>query len=671
MSDDSLERLKRLFDAAQLHAPEDRSAFLDAVCADDPALRQELDSLLEADDQAEAQAFLQQPVSGWPTSLLGDLGGAAEDELIGQHVGPYVVQRHLGQGGMGDVYLALREQPFKQYVALKIIRGGMNRREVLARFAVERQILASLNHPNIARLLDGGVTADGLPYFAMEYVKGRPITRYCDENKLPLRAWLRLFQQVCQAVQYAHQNLIIHRDLKPSNILVTETGTIKLLDFGIAKLLNPSMSPVAQPVTRVELRLMTPEYASPEQVRNEQLTTASDVYSLGVILYELLTGHRPYRVAGRPTQEIIEIVCEQDPPAPSVQISKAETLERSDGSEREITPEEVGAKRGTQPERLRRQVRGDLDTIVLMALRKEASRRYGSSEQLEQDIERYLTGLPIVARPNTVRYRLHKLLVRHRAAAVAAVLVVLSLVVGTSAALWQAERARTERDRARTEAQKAEQARVQAEAVTNFLTGLFEANTPQENHGDDLTARELLERGTERIEQLSDQASVQAQLLSVIGMVYQSMGQYDDAQQLLEQALFLRREEFGEQSPEVAESLNDVGFAHYLKGDYDAAQPYLQKALTLRRGFSADGHDPLEVAESLNLLAAIELRQGDYDAAESLYREALAVRRKLLGERHADVATSMNNLARLLRLKGDYDEAEGLLNEALSQWQEF
>jgi serine/threonine protein kinase len=414
MSEDRLDRLERLFKAARLHAPEERAAFLEAACADDPALRAELHALLQSDHQADASAFLQDPAPNWAADHLFEASGDADEEMRGRTGGPYVVQQRLGRGGMGDVYLAIREQPFKQYVALKIIRRGMNTRDVAARFAVERQILAALNHPNIARLFGGGMTEDGLPYLAMEYVDGRPITAYCDEERCSLPERLRLFQTVCHAVQYAHQNLVIHRDLKPTNILVTKGGTVKLLDFGIAKLLNPHLNPVDVPVTRTAWRLMTPEYASPEQVRGEALTTAAAVYALGVILYELLTGHRPYEVAGCSPQEILEIVCEQEPGRPSTKVLKATVCSSPNRTSRTVTPGAISTARSVPVERLRRQLRGDLDNIALMALRKEPGRRYGSAEQLGDDLERYLNGLPVVARPSTLRYRLRKFVVRHR-----------------------------------------------------------------------------------------------------------------------------------------------------------------------------------------------------------------------------------------------------------------
>src|SRR5690606_25896158 len=553
MTTDPLDRLERLFRAARMHPPDERAAFLDAACADDPALRAEVEALLAADADAEADGFLARPATG----LLGDAAraagdggpGEAPDPLLDRLVGPYRVLRPLGEGGMGAVYLAVREEPFLRYVALKVVRAGLHAPEVVRRFEQERQILASLDHPNIARLLDGGVTDDGLPYFAMEYGAGRPLPTYCDEHRLSCDERLRLFRAVCEAVHYAHQNLVLHRDLKPSNILVATDGadgkpTVKLLDFGIAKVLNPHLSPSAMPVTRTALRVMTPEYASPEQVRGEPLSTASDVYSLGVVLYELLTGHRPYRITTGSTEEIVRVVCEQEPERPSTKVVRDETIARGNGEET-ITAKAVGAARGAHPERLRRRLRGDLDTVVLMALRKEPQRRYASAEQLGRDLDRYRQGLPVLAHRDSRAYRLGKLVRRHKTAT-ALVLVVLASVVGFALfSSWQARRVAEERDRAQTAQAKAEQ-------VAAFLVSLFGQADPTETLGDTLTVREVLDAGARRVEaELAGQPEVQAAVLSVIAQAYRSLGRSSDAVPLLERALALRRKALGNDHPDT------------------------------------------------------------------------------------------------------------------------
>ncbi len=655
MGTQRFDRLECLFRAALLHEPADRAAFLAAACADDPELRRELEELLHADRMAESGGFLKQGISALQSQLLDEQDAASAD-MEGRRAGPYELVRRLGAGGMGEVYLARREQPFKQYVALKIIRRGMDSPEVVARFAAERQILAALNHPNIARLLDGGVTDDGLSYLAMEYVDGSPITDFCDERHLTVLERLQLFRTACDAVHYAHQNLIIHRDLKPSNILVTGAGTVKLLDFGIAKLLNPNLSPVAVPVTRTAFRVMTPEYASPEQLLGEHLSTAADVYSLGVILYELLAGCRPHRAAGRPTHVFVAAVCDQEPERPSTRLAGPTIVLDADGTETEVTPEEVSAGRGVPVERLRRQIRGDLDNITLMALRKEPGRRYRSAQQLKQDVDRFLSGMPVQARPYTVRYRARKFAARHRVGVVAAVLVLLSLVGGLSAALWQAREASRERGRA-------ELALDRSETITNFLMELFEANDPRATKGSDVTARELLERGVARADALGDQPELQAHLLDVVGRVHESLGQYDHAEALLDRALYLRRRTLGEQHPTTAASMTHLGRVLTHRGRYEEAETLLRGALAIEQ----DGSEPpdLQLAATYHQLAFLLPYMGRWTEAEQAYRRALEIRTQLLGGEHPDVAYTMVQLGAVLRSQGRYQEAEAAVRGAL------
>jgi serine/threonine-protein kinase len=368
--------VERILDLALELAPEERAALLDGACAGDPELRAEVEAILAG---ADAPVFFESPAIAFADPLLE----SEPEALDGAVVGPYRLIRELGHGGMGIVYLAERaDGQFEQRVALKLIRRGMDSDEILRRFIAERQVLARLSHAHIARLLDGGVTAEGQPWFAMEYVAGLPLDRSCEERGLDITERLALFGKVCEAVQYAHRNLVVHRDLKPSNILVTAAGDIKLLDFGIAKAL--STDPADETVTRAEQRLMTPEYAAPEQLRGELVTTATDVYALGAILYLLLTGRSAHQLAGRTPTERERVICEVEPELPSL------------------------AVRGTPRDRLRRRLAGDLDTIVLKALRKEPSRRYASVDAMIEDLDRHRTGLPVRARPDSVTYRARK-----------------------------------------------------------------------------------------------------------------------------------------------------------------------------------------------------------------------------------------------------------------------
>ncbi len=421
------DQVKELFALALERNPEERSSFLLQACAGDDSLRAEIESLLSSFD-------------GAPTFLedcpAADLLLSKSREIAGKRIGAYRAVREIGQGGMAVVYLGERDdQNYRKQVAIKMVKPGIDTEQVLQRFRNERQTLAALDHSNIVKLLDGGSSDDGSPYLVMEYVEGLPIDQYSDLHKLSIDDRLRLFREVCSAVQYAHEKSVIHRDLKPANILIAKGGVPRLLDFGIAKLLNPEVFQTAL-VTRTDWRPMTPEYASPEQIRGHSVTTATDVYSMGVLLFELLTGHRPHRFAGQSLLEMERLVCETDPEKPSDAINRKEEKASGDGELlTAITPELVSDQRGLQPAELQRCLRGDLDTIAMKALRKEPERRYGSVEEFSQDIERYLTGMPVRARKPTIAYRSGRFLHRH-GESLAAALVVLGLVATLAGAAY-------------------------------------------------------------------------------------------------------------------------------------------------------------------------------------------------------------------------------------------
>jgi eukaryotic-like serine/threonine-protein kinase len=627
-------------------APDERSSLLAHLC-DDAELRSEVETLVaafEADHSlmenglpSNSQNFLKQP----PASLL-----------IGQLLGPYKVIRELGHGGMGAVYLAVRaDDQYRKRVAIKLIKRGLDTDEILSRFRHERQILASLDHPNIARLLHGDITADGLSYFVMEYVEGLPIDVYCDSKKLSTATRLELFRKVCAAVQYAHQNLVVHRDLKPGNILVTDQGEPKLLDFGIAKLLNPDLYGQTIAPTAVALRLMTPDYASPEQVRGGKITTASDVYTLGVLLYELLTGHRPYHLKSTERVEIERVICEEQPAKPSTVINRREDFSSESGSPLTLTPELVSKTRDGEPDKLRRRLEGDLDNIVLMAMRKEPERRYLSVGHFAEDIRRHLEGLPVTARKDTFGYRAGKFMSRNRVGVGIAAAFVLLLVVSAVLIVRQSTRAARERDT--------------AQRVSAFLVDLFKVSDPSEAKGKTVTAREILDQGAARIEnELKGQPEVQATLMDTVGMVYRGLGLYDSAIPLLEKSLKLRRETLGNENLDTAQSLNDLAWVLLEKQRAKEAEPLLQEAIQIRRKLRGDEHP--ETAESVNLLAFARKDQGDLASAESLYRETLALRRKIFGNEHKDVAQSLSNLALMSSENGDYNAADQLYQEALA-----
>ena len=675
---------------------EEREAFLDQLSRKDPVLFRQVEVALEAN--REDRAFLEdQPFA----VLLRDIEPheiTSTVELIAlqanERVGPYRLMREMGHGGMGEVYLAERaDGAFEQQVALKLVKRGLGSQAVHHRFLAERQILARLQHDKIARLLDGGMTDQGQPYFVMELVDGVPITAYCDLHQLGIEARLKLFGGVCEAVQYAHSNLVVHRDLKPSNILVVKEGQVKLLDFGIAKLLSEE-APETTSMTQTDWRVMTPEYAAPEQVQGDVITTATDVYALGLLLYELLTGRRPYRLQGRGQAELERVICHMEPEAPSMVVGKPNRLVPEEGES--ATPEDISRKRGLSVEKLKHRLSGDLDTMVLKALRKEPKRRYPSAEAFLEDIKRHLTGLPVSAQPDTLGYRVRKFIGRHRrtVAVGMAALVVLAGIIG-----YYTGRLARERDRAQAEASKLRE-------VKEYLVGLFEVSDPwKENNGQETTARELLDRGLARIETLQEEPEVQAEMLHVLGVVYRQLSRYEEARPLLEQALTQRREQLGEEHPDVAQSLYDLGALLEILGNYDEAEDLLRASLHMRRRLP-DNHanvaeslrelgwvrrqqgayDEAEhllrealglfrtlhtdehpsIAESLNDLAIVLVRKGNYEEADHLHREALEMRRKLHGEEHPSVAQSLNSLAVVLEKKGEYDEAEDLHRAALA-----
>ncbi|MEK7330512.1 MAG: serine/threonine-protein kinase, partial [Candidatus Eisenbacteria bacterium] len=476
-----------------------RTAFLDQACDGDAELRALVEALIRADESAGA--FLDRPAAELaPELLAGEPEPAPEPPMAGRQIGPWRVVREVGRGGMGAVYLAERaDGAFEQTVALKLIKRGLARAEILQRFLRERRILARLEHRNIARLADGGVTDDGLPWFAMEYVEGQPITDWCDEHRAGVEERLRLFRAVCDAVQYAHRNLVVHRDLKPSNIFVTADGEVKLLDFGIARLLSDEPDGDALTLTREGLRVLTPHYAAPEQLRGEAATTATDLYSLGVVLYELLSGARPFGRSATSLDQLRREVLEEEPVPPS----------------------------GLRSE-WRHPLRGDLDNIVLTALRKEPQRRYPSVEALLADLERYREGRPVQATPPSARYRIAKFVRRNRVSVIAGAVVTLTFLVGVVATMWQAVAAALvvaslvgglavsigQTRLARREARKAEE-------VRSFLLRVFEVADPYHSRGQSVTARELLDQGARRIDsELKGQPALRAEMLGVLADLY-------------------------------------------------------------------------------------------------------------------------------------------------------
>jgi len=639
MDSERWRRVDELFNAAIDLSAGQRPAYLHSACGDDSELRVEVESLLEAD--AQDDPGFEQIIPQTAEAVL-DLTAPLH---AGDRVGAYRVVRPIGQGGMGAVFLAERaDDEFESQAAIKVLRTGAFDTDIIARFRNERQILANLNHPNIARLLDGGETKRGLPYVVMEFVDGRPVDTWCDERQLGVRERVEMFRRICDAVHYAHQNLVIHRDLKPGNVLVTADGTPKLLDFGIAKILGEG--PQDETVTAPLNRIMTPAYASPEQVLGRLISTSSDVYSLGVILYQLLTGRAPYDLEDATPGEIERLVCEDDPPRPS----------------QAAIGDEAAKQRGSFAERIRKDLAGDLDDIVLTALAKQTEERYLSVEQLSADLARWLDHLPVNARKHTWVYVAGKFVRRHKAgvaAAVAFVALILTFAVGMAVL---ARRIAQERDTAELERRKAAQ-------TTEFLADIFRISDPGETRGNEVTARQILDLGAQRIDgELREQPEIRAEMSDVIGRVYQNLGLYNEAQDLIERSLEVREDVLGGEHPDVAASLNHLAKVFHDTGRYDEAGELYQRSLALSR--AASGRDDL-VAQNLNDLAMLQRDQGRFDNAESMAEEALALRRKIHGEEHEEVSAGIHNLGTVLYRKGDYDGAEQLFRQALAMDREL
>lgn len=645
-------RIEALFHRAVDLDPSARVALLDAEC-DDPAMRAEVERLLRGDAGEDP---------------LLDAGGAlpsatANEALLGRVVGSYRLTEVLGAGGMGVVYAGERaDDLFRQEVAVKLVLSALGADDLVRHFARERRALAALGHPNIARLYDGGTTEEGIPYLVMERVHGEPIDRWCDARHLPVVDRLKLFVKVAHAVHFAHTNLVVHRDLKPSNVLVDAEGEPKLLDFGIARLLDEAASPSEGP--RTLTRIMTPEYASPEQLAGGAVTTASDVYSLGVVLYVLLTGRRPFHCDSQSPAAWQQVVAGRTPTRPSTAVVRTVPAPLHPDAPPASDPEELAARFGTTPARLRRLLSGDLDRIVLMALREEPSRRYSSAQELAEDVERHLDGRPVRAREESLTYRATRFVQRNRVAVGAAGVVALALLLGSLAA-WRGERkARKEASRAR---QEAEHARIETDSfrgIAAFLEDqvLFALEAAAGSGHLERAEQLLLRQAAEVRRRYPDEVHLRANMLDALGRVALSFDRYETAGRLIDEALELRRSEFGEESLEVALSLESRGLLLYATGDLSAAEPVLRRRYELHRTLPPGTHT--DVAAAANDLAAVLRNLGQLEEARRLHEEALELRRAAAPGSPA-VAESLNNLAGVFLARGEPARAVELLEEAV------
>ncbi len=640
------QRVADIVEAALEKELGDCASFLDVACVDDSALRKEVESLLYFREQATG--FIEEPVASSAVELFAE---TLEDDRAGQSFGAYQVVREIGRGGLGAVYLAARsDDEFRKEVALKVIRRGLDTDDILRRFRLERQILAQLEHPNIARLLDGGTTDDALPFFVMEHIQGEPINAYCDSRHLGLTARLELFRKVCAAVSYAHQNLVIHRDLKPSNILVTAEGEPKLLDFGIAKVLTPEGDFVTRTIPA--LRVMTPEYASPEQVRGEAMTTASDVYSLGVILYELLAGGKPYRLTTHQADEVSRAISTQEPIRPSVALR---------GASFQLAGSRDLKSRATS-------LKGDLDNIILMALRKEPQRRYPSVERFSEDIRRHLAGLPVEARHDTFAYRAQKFVQRNKTGVAAAAIVFVTLVAGIVVTLFQAERVVAERNRARKEAAKASRINTFLQDVLAFSNPSWQSSNP--NLTRDPTVADALKIAGERAEsQLADQPEVLAAVQDTLGRTYTGRGKLDLAERFLRAALETRLRVLGPDDQDTAQSMTSLGEVFLWRADYAEAERLSRSALAIYRRAQKKAEDDAKwMAITLNNLAfAVSAGKKGQDEAEALYREAAELGAEFTGMDRAALANIYNNLSLIRFEKGDLDGALAYMEKSIAE----
>lgn len=705
-------RARALFERAIDLPKAEREPFIERECGHEMQLRDEVRALLLAD--AAPDGLLDAPleisaaITDAGVGVPADTGAVLWQESRGlarsRVVGPWRIIRELGSGGMGLVYLAERaDGAYEQHVALKIVRGGLLSRALEQRFLRERQILARLQHPNIARLLDGGFAGEGLPYLVMELVGGEPITAWAEGRALDLAGRLRLFLQACEAVSFAHRQLVVHRDLKPANILVDERGQVRLLDFGIAWLLDEASEEAG--LTRSGLLMLTPEFAAPEQIRSEPPTTATDVYGLGAVLYELLCGKKAYSFESASMTDVLRTLEQQAP--------------------------KLGERKDLAPA-LRRRLAGDLETIVHRAMAWEADRRYPSVEALAADINRYLEDRPVMARRDSLSYRLAKYARRHRAPLAATAVALAALILGLIGTLWQGQQAQREAMR--------------AEAVSGFLQELFASVDPEQARGRTVSARELLDIGAARIDKLRADPDVRVELVQMLGYLYYQLGEFERAETLLAQAhreaiatfghnalrtaqvghklgyvltdmsAYQRAEVLiqrslavtrrtgpdsaladsldalahlrylqgryaeslelrerlralnerlhGANSPQVAATLNSLGACNMQLENFELAERLLQQALTMQRALHGTEHPA--VANTLGLLAGVYSRQGRFIEAEKRTREALEVRRKIFGPAHPDVARSLDHLALDLQRQGRRIEARSLYEQALA-----
>ena len=643
-------KISLILDEALSQPRETRDTYISNVCGNEHGLAEEVQQLLAAlDDVRDDEELMDIHISG--NNAL--IGSASNEETIpdifqqGETIGRWKLKELLGRGGMGSVYRAERtdDSGIHQAGALKIIHKNLAIPSHIERFKIEQQILARLHHPTIAGFIDSGITADGIPYMVMEYVEGETVIEYCDRHRLTIDQRLDLFRNICRAVQYAHKQLVVHRDLKSDNILVTGHGHVKILDFGIAKLLEPDLFELSALVTQSGQRLLSLEYASPEQISGEPVTTACDQYSLGILLYKLLTGLHPFDAENLSFRQLEKMILDKDPPLPGQRLSdcNAEMLSV------------ISQERNCNPVNLIKSLKGDLDAITGKALRKDPEERYASIDNLVLDLERHQKGLPVLAIPDNRVYRVRKFIYRNRGIVIAASIILLTLAGGVMATLWQARQATINAVQAGIQAQRAEE-------VTVFMTDLFEAGDPEVAQGSDITIADLLDRGMEKALNLDQDKILQLNVMSVLGRVFHNLGEYDKSIVLLEAALDITEQQEPYDALSAADLQARLGVNYRVMGDLAKSDSLHRLALVTREKLLGK-NAPLTI-RSLEDVAAIQgYLTRNLNATDSLFREVVTRHRAAPGEKEA-LAVALSNLGYIKILKAEYSEASDLYIES-------
>lgn len=630
------DKIESILDTALTLSGEERTNYVMDACDGDNDLLEEVYEILNAIQESGKSEFLE---SGLEENkvFIDELQGSdtsIKANFIGARFGPFEITEQLGQGGMASVFKGERtDGKFSQQVAIKLLDRDKPSKDIIERFRMEQEILASLSHPNIAQLYDGGVTKEGIPYLIMEYVDGVPIDQYCAEHRLNVEERVNLFKDVCKAVQFAHTNLIIHRDIKAQNILVTSEGVVKILDFGIAKLLDPKLSGHTLLQTQPGQRFWTPQYASPEQVNGKVITTATDVYALGVLLHKLLTGTYPLTFADKSLKEIERIITEDTPEPAST------SLQNLDSS---VFLKEF---QGFTKDRLVNELKGDLDAMILKSIRKEPEYRYNGVGQFLEDLDRYQKGLPLTAHKDTLTYRIGKFYRRNKTGIVTSIMLLLLIIGFTGFYTW---RIAQERDQAQYEAKRAER-------VTEFVVDLFEANDPSVSRGEQLTASELLEIGLQSVDTLQ-QAEIKVDIMDAIGRAYGEMGDFSKAISILEEVHDLSNEYHGAASEEAAITATNLANYYRRIGDFVKAEKFTRKAMDLWE--QLEGANSVNIAQLTSNLASVNYYLGKQEEAISLYREAYQKQMELLDPNDPEIATTLNGLNAVLYQTGQFDEVK-------------